>query len=115
MGANQAMYDCTEMLPKLVKLNEIHRSRHLVLTEEVRESVMRYESKMLPRAFTWVEKSGGISAPVSVLQKNVDVNNSEARLTTTIQDVNMNGIFGFLLAMINSVVLPIVFAISKLF
>ncbi|OQU98958.1 hypothetical protein CLAIMM_04667 [Cladophialophora immunda] len=93
MGGNQAMYDCVDMLPELLKLNSLYHSQHSISTEQIRAAVTRYEDKMLDRAFQWVQKSGGIIPP----------------------EIDLNGLLGYIISLINLLVLPIVFAISSLF
>ncbi|KAH8651262.1 hypothetical protein BX600DRAFT_473299 [Xylariales sp. PMI_506] len=65
MGANQAMRDTASMLPLLVELARKaplpgHKSA------DVADACNKYEAEMLPRAFDWVQKSGGGSiVPIS--------------------------------------------------
>lgn len=65
MGGNQAMLDCADMLPELLELARLAKANSFVSNEQVETGCMRYEERMLDRAFRWVAKSGGISLPVS--------------------------------------------------
>ncbi|KAH8894361.1 FAD/NAD(P)-binding domain-containing protein [Thozetella sp. PMI_491] len=58
-GGNQSLADCAEVLPSLVKLSSIAKSGKVVTTSEVFAACQVYEDLMIPRAFTWVKKSGG--------------------------------------------------------
>lgn len=64
MGGNQALRDCVDLLPQLLQLNEAAKSRNSPSTVEVKKALAVYESKMIDRAFAWVQKSGGASVPV---------------------------------------------------
>lgn len=63
-GGNQALADCADILPQLLKLNSL-ASTGLAhpTTEDIRSACDAYESVMIPRAFEWVRKSGGLGYP----------------------------------------------------
>ncbi|KAL2275011.1 hypothetical protein FJTKL_02557 [Diaporthe vaccinii] len=63
MGGNQALRDCVDLLPPLLQLNEAAKSGNSPSTVEVKKALYVYESKMIDRAFAWVQKSGGASMP----------------------------------------------------
>lgn len=67
MGGNQALKDCVDLLPPLVQLNEAAKAGDLPSTVDVKKALALYESKMIDRAFAWVQKSGGTSMPVRFL------------------------------------------------
>lgn len=52
------MYDAGKMLPFLTGLASNHSPMDGVSTEEITKAVVKYKSKMIPRAFDWVRKSG---------------------------------------------------------
>lgn len=59
------MSDCADMLPQLLKLQSISKkTAQLPNNEEVSMACREYEAVMIPRAFAWVQKSGGTSFPV---------------------------------------------------
>lgn len=63
-GGNQAMADCADLLPQLLHLNFLANGSPAHPTyEEVKISCEKYEKAMMPRAFSWVRKSGGTSFP----------------------------------------------------
>ncbi|KAG7045588.1 FAD/NAD(P)-binding domain-containing protein, partial [Colletotrichum scovillei] len=62
MGGNQAMLDCADILPELLKLSTIAKSQPLA-TEQVQIMGDLYEHRMIGRAFSWVTKSGGTTVP----------------------------------------------------
>lgn len=64
MGGNQAMQDCADILPELIKLSQMAKSSAIPSTQDVSLAVKQYENKMIDRAFSWVQKSGGTSVPV---------------------------------------------------
>ncbi|KAL2832208.1 hypothetical protein BJY01DRAFT_254027 [Aspergillus pseudoustus] len=61
MGANQALHDCADALLALQGLAGLSESSGKVPDDKVAEFVNQYESKMMPRAFSWVKKSGGVN------------------------------------------------------
>lgn len=61
MGGNQAMHDCTEILPYLVELNDIAQSGRPPIAEEISTACAKYEAAMIDRSFNWVWKGGGVS------------------------------------------------------
>jgi hypothetical protein len=67
MGGNQAMLDTTFIAPLLERLNKSAEARGHVSTGEVAAACQEYEKEMIPRAFEWVELSGGTKAVVSTL------------------------------------------------
>ncbi|KPI34665.1 uncharacterized protein AB675_48 [Cyphellophora attinorum] len=62
MGGNQAMLDTTFIAPLLKRLNKSAEARGHVSTAEVAAACQEYEREMIPRAFEWVELSGGTKA-----------------------------------------------------
>ncbi|KAF7588655.1 hypothetical protein BBP40_005406 [Aspergillus hancockii] len=84
MGGNQALHDCADMLPQLLALDQMARDEVLSITK-VQEACLQYEFTMLGRAFTWVQKSGGISAV----------------------NINLDGFLGTLLFITGKVVVPV--------
>lgn len=65
MGANQALHDCADALEALVALADAKKKNEALLDAEVMKYAHQYESKMMPRAFSWVKKSGGTNEKVS--------------------------------------------------
>ncbi|CAI9638113.1 unnamed protein product [Alternaria burnsii] len=63
-GGNQALADCADALPRLLHLNSLASvgPEHPTY-EEVKDACEKYERAMIPRAFSWVRKSGGTSFP----------------------------------------------------
>lgn len=61
------MRDCVDLLPPLLQLNEAAKTGNSPSTVEVKKALAVYESKMIDRAFAWVQKSGGASMPVGFL------------------------------------------------
>ncbi|KAL6703954.1 hypothetical protein ACN47E_008892 [Coniothyrium glycines] len=62
-GGNQALYDCGDMLPQIIRLASISASSRPCTTSDYEEACSAYERVMLPRAFAWVKKSGGTTIP----------------------------------------------------
>ncbi|KAH7114917.1 hypothetical protein EDB81DRAFT_893025 [Dactylonectria macrodidyma] len=56
MGGNQAMQDTATILPLLTKLAS---QPYKPSTQDIERAGQEYEDEMIPRAFTWVAKSGG--------------------------------------------------------
>ncbi|KZL86101.1 hypothetical protein CI238_07127 [Colletotrichum incanum] len=65
MGGNQALKDCVDLLPQLLQLNEAAKSGKPPSSTDIEQALTEYESKMIDRAFAWVQKSGGTSIPPS--------------------------------------------------
>ncbi|KAF7590072.1 hypothetical protein BBP40_003274 [Aspergillus hancockii] len=86
-GGNQALRDCAEILPELVKLNQQSLSGKMPSSEEICDACNRYESTMFPRAFGWVKKSGGIVAD---------------------PPFPLDGIVGYMVSILASVAIPVV-------
>src|SRR5690349_16450966 len=61
MGGNQALQDCADALPQILRLNEMHKSGRPPSTEEIKQALDVFEASMLERTFRWVQKSGGSS------------------------------------------------------
>lgn len=53
------MRDVATVLPLLSKLSDIMEASSSVSTGTVAELCNEYEAEMIPRAFEWVQKSGG--------------------------------------------------------
>ena len=60
MGGNQAMNDTADAIDALEDLVSIARTGEIPSDAAVKAAVIKYESKMIPRAFGWVQKSGGL-------------------------------------------------------
>lgn len=69
------MFDCTEILAPLIELDRMSKLGSSPSPEEVRAALGRYEGPMIERGFKWVEKSGGISVPVSLELSKIDEGN----------------------------------------
>jgi hypothetical protein len=68
-GGNQSLCDCADALPQILRLHSLHQESPERLTNmEIEKACLAYEQVMIPRAFEWVSKSGGISIPVSQSQ-----------------------------------------------
>ncbi|KAE8322189.1 hypothetical protein BDV39DRAFT_196959 [Aspergillus sergii] len=93
MGGNQAMHDCAELLPYLLELNDMAASGETPTTEEISARCAKYESEMMQRAFGWVRKSGGTSMPT----------------------IDFDGILGKLVAILDTVFMPIISVLVYLF
>lgn len=63
-GGTQALADCADLLPQLLRLSTLASigSAHPTF-EEMKIACEKYEGSMIPRAFPWVRKSGGVSFP----------------------------------------------------
>ncbi|KAH7004149.1 hypothetical protein EDB82DRAFT_520176 [Fusarium venenatum] len=59
MGGNQAMLDAKVILPFLERLNHLAKTTGAVSEEAIGAACAEYEREMIPRAFEWVESSGG--------------------------------------------------------
>ncbi|KAK3112403.1 hypothetical protein LTR53_011350 [Teratosphaeriaceae sp. CCFEE 6253] len=59
MGGNQAMRDTATILPILVRLDRQYRESRQLSRGVVKQACAEYEDEMIPRAFSWVRKSGG--------------------------------------------------------
>jgi len=53
------MRDVATVLPLLKRLDDRANATGSVPNEMVVEACMEYEAEMIPRAFEWVQKSGG--------------------------------------------------------
>jgi 2-polyprenyl-6-methoxyphenol hydroxylase-like FAD-dependent oxidoreductase len=78
MGANQALHDCADALHALIGLADAAKSSDVLEDRTVAEFVNQYESRMMPRAFSWVQKSGGTNEKVR--RMNLIVGNRLQRL-----------------------------------
>lgn len=65
MGGNQAMRDTATLLPILLSLNDQLSSEKRLSKQSIDLACEKYENEMIPRAFSWVQKSGGGSLLVS--------------------------------------------------
>ncbi|KAM0421980.1 hypothetical protein ACHAPD_000423 [Fusarium lateritium] len=65
MGGNQAMLDAKVILPFLERLNHLAKTTGAVSEEAIGAACAEYEREMIPRAFEWVESSGGTKPIVS--------------------------------------------------
>lgn len=99
MGGNQAMQDCAEALPALLKLASAFASP---VEADFIAALQGYENGMIDRAFDWVEQSGGCMLPVSasasmirqieltsdsmsMLMRSMDVSSSLRRLSASVR------------------------------
>lgn len=64
MGANQALHDTADMLPIICKLRDLAASGYAPQDSDFAGAVKQYESEMIPRAFGWVQASGGTEMSV---------------------------------------------------
>lgn len=65
MGGNTAMCDTATALPLLVRLSGMASLDGRVDSSEVKQACKEYEKEVIPRAFEWVQKSGGGNMVVS--------------------------------------------------
>ncbi|KAE8371761.1 FAD/NAD(P)-binding domain-containing protein [Aspergillus bertholletiae] len=92
-GGNQALLDCAEILPELIHLNHQATNGKTPSVEDIGEACSRYEKKMFPRAFDWVDKSGGVVAD---------------------PPFPLDGILGYFVSIFARVAIPIVILISRI-
>ncbi|KAL2071052.1 hypothetical protein VTL71DRAFT_12287 [Oculimacula yallundae] len=97
MGGNQAMFDCTEMLPQLVELDRRSRSGKSLSSTEISDALERYEKSMLKRGFKWVKKSGGAAVP------NVDLENGLLGWSILIGRVAVVPVIGLMFSLFNMI------------
>lgn len=110
MGGNQALRDCVDLLPPLLQLNEAAKSGNSPSTVEVKKALYVYESKMIDRAFAWVQKSGGASMPVRFLSDSLFSFSKSVWFLKHIsasQNFNFDGYLGTTLYLLGSFILPI--------
>ncbi|KAE8150926.1 hypothetical protein BDV25DRAFT_129180 [Aspergillus avenaceus] len=91
-GGNQALRDCSEILPELLKLNDQALAGQVPSTEDIRSACDRYETIMFPRAFDWVKTSGGTGAP----------------------DFDLDGMLGYMVLVFSTFALPVVIAFYRI-
>ena len=65
MGGNMAMFDTTVAVPLIQRLHDIAETSGRVSTTACAAACREFEAEMIPRAFRWVEDSGGFKAVVS--------------------------------------------------
>lgn len=65
MGGNQAMQDAATALPLIERLAALAKSGVRPTTEDISRACREYEDEMIPRSFSWVQKSGGRTVVVS--------------------------------------------------
>lgn len=60
------MSDCADILPRILELHSLATKdpNHALTKSELSRGCEEYEAAMIPRAFTWVRKSGGSKVPV---------------------------------------------------
>lgn len=60
------MSDCADILPRILELHSLVTKHpyHALTKSELSRGCGEYEAAMVPRAFTWVRKSGGSKVPV---------------------------------------------------
>lgn len=66
MGGNQAMLDTTVISPLIQRLDKAMTAEGVIETDAIPAACDEYEREMIPRAFYWVETSGGTKPVVSV-------------------------------------------------
>lgn len=61
------MSDCADILPRILELHSLTTENpdHALTESQLNKACREYEAAMIPRAFTWVRKSGGSKVPVS--------------------------------------------------
>ena len=64
MGGNQSMQDTATALPLLKQLNQEKVLEHVIKIDDISRACMMLEDEMIPRAFSWVQKSGGFNTTV---------------------------------------------------
>lgn len=67
MGGNQAMRDTADALPLLVRLAETATTMEGLKEADIIQACDKYEGAVIPRAFEWVNRSGGKNPMVSAL------------------------------------------------
>jgi hypothetical protein len=72
MGGNSAMRDTETILPLIKELAASAKVEGPVPEPLIVEKLRQYEGEMIPRAFTWVEKSGGTSVVVREDELSID-------------------------------------------
>lgn len=109
MGGNQALRDCVDILPPLLHLNEASKSGNSPSTVEVKKALALYESKMIDRAFAWVQKSGGVSMPVRSIPDSIQSSKSVKLLNqiSTSQEFDFDGYLGTTIHLLSLFLLPI--------
>ena len=75
IGGNQAIQDCSDILPELLRLNARAQGGTSLSTDDIESACSCYEEKMFQRAFTWVQKSGGATMLVSLRPQSKRSNN----------------------------------------
>ncbi|KZM20527.1 uncharacterized protein EKO05_0008908 [Ascochyta rabiei] len=93
-GGNQALADCADILPQLLRLDSLASIDPVRPTfEEVETACNSYESTMTARAFPWVKKSGGVSFP----------------------SVNLDGLLGIAIRSLAKLIVPLLKSYYSLF
>ncbi|KAE8422937.1 hypothetical protein BDV36DRAFT_290752 [Aspergillus pseudocaelatus] len=92
-GGNQALLDCAEILPELIHLNLQAMNGKALSSEDISESCSRYEKKMFPRVFDWVERSGGTLAD---------------------PPFPLDGMLGYLVSIFATVAIPVAILVSRI-
>lgn len=59
MGGQQAMHDTADILPLILQLAEKSATPQGLEYHDFKAACDKYETGMIPRAFSWVQKSGG--------------------------------------------------------
>ncbi|KAH7399716.1 hypothetical protein BKA64DRAFT_733224 [Cadophora sp. MPI-SDFR-AT-0126] len=91
MGGNQAMQDCHDMLPELLRLAQSGTGTG-PSTKDISIACERYENAMMKRAFKWVKKSGGVSTP----------------------NLDFDGAIGYVILVLGKIVIPVAVVYYKL-
>lgn len=109
MRGNQALRDCVDILPPLLQLNEVSKPGNSPSTVEVKKALALYESKMIDRAFAWVQKSGGVSMPVRFLPGSIQLLKRFRLLNqiSTSQNFDFDGYLGTTIHLLSLILLPI--------
>ena len=73
------MSDTASALPLLVRLSHLSASPTGTSPRDITEACEEYEAEMIPRAFEWVKKSGGVhivvrtKCPIPILQDSANM------------------------------------------
>ncbi|KAJ4316649.1 hypothetical protein N0V94_005330 [Neodidymelliopsis sp. IMI 364377] len=93
-GGNTALADCADILPQLIHLDSLASMSSVHPTpEEFQTACNKYERAMMPRAFEWVKKSGGI----------------------TFANINLDGFLGITIRLVAKLVMPFLMLYHKIF
>ncbi|KAH6696574.1 hypothetical protein BKA61DRAFT_710692 [Leptodontidium sp. MPI-SDFR-AT-0119] len=91
MGGNQAMQDCHDMLPELLRLAQSGTGTG-PSTRDISTACECYENAIMERAFKWVKKSRGVSTP----------------------NLDFDGALGYVILVLGKIVIPVAAVYYKL-